>query len=60
MSAFDNYEKDEIVEAIKLLAEKEFLLNKTPREIIASIMEATTYGINDVLYGLRHQKVDKA
>lgn len=60
MSAFGNYEKDNIVDAIKLLAEKEFELNKTPREIIASIMEATSYGINDALYGLRHMKVDDA
>ena len=58
MSAFGSYEKDGLVDAIKTLAEAEFALNKTPREIIASIMEATSYGINDALYGLRHMKVD--
>jgi len=60
MSAFGNYEKDAVVAAIRELAEKEFELNKTPREIIASILEATTYGIDNALYGLRHQKVDSA
>lgn len=60
MSAFGNYEKDAVVAAIRELAEKEFALNKTPREIIASILEATTYGMDNALYGLRHMKVDEA
>lgn len=59
MSAFENYEKDEIVAAIMALSEKEFESGKTPREIIESVMEATSYGINSALYGLRHMKVDE-
>ena len=59
MSAFGNHEKDALVSAIKALAEKEFESNKNPREIIASIIEATSYGIDDVLYGLSPYGITK-
>jgi hypothetical protein len=52
MSAFGNFEKDEVVEAIKALAKSELEKGKTPREIITSIMEATTYGIDSVMFEL--------
>lgn len=58
MSAFGYYEKDEVVEAIGMLAKQERERGKTPREIVESIMEATTYGINTALYELRDEKVD--
>jgi len=58
MSAFGFYEKDEVVEAISMLAKQERERGKSPREIVESIMEATTYGINIALYELKDEKVD--
>ena len=50
MSAFGNYEKDEVVEAIKALAKSEREKGKTPREVVTSIMEAVTYGIDTIMF----------
>lgn len=52
MSAFGNFEKDEVVEAIKALAISEREKGKTPREIVTSIMEAVTYGLDTVMSDL--------
>jgi hypothetical protein len=58
MSAFDLNEKDDVVEAIKNLAEFESNRGKTPREILQSIMEAVNYSIDSVMYDLRNERVD--
>ncbi|MBL0320644.1 MAG: hypothetical protein IPP74_15320 [Alphaproteobacteria bacterium] len=58
MSAFGWIPKDEVVEAIERLAEEEALLGRSPREIVESIMDATTCGINQALLKLKDQKVD--
>ena len=59
MSAFGNYEKDNIVDAIEILAKSEYNEGKSPRQIIESIMEAVTYGITSALFDLRDEKVDR-
>lgn len=58
MSAFGWIPKDEVVEAIEKLAEEEALLGRSPREIVESIMDAATCGINQALLKLKDQKVD--
>lgn len=60
MSAFGFWEKDNLVDAIEVLAKFERERGKTPRQIVESIMEASTYGINSALYELRDEKVDGA
>ncbi len=52
MSAFEFYEKDEVVEAIRVLAVELTKQGKTPREAVASIMEAVSYGIDIVMFDL--------
>lgn len=49
MSAFGNYQKDTIVDAIQNYAEAN--QDMSVREVIESILEATRYGIDMVLYG---------
>ena len=58
MSAFGFYEKDNLVGAIELLAEKERERGKTPKQVVESIMEAMTYGISSALYEVRDERVD--
>ena len=53
MSAFGFYEKDEVVESIKVLAEVERKNGKNPREVIESIMEAVTCGLDSALYDMQ-------
>ena len=60
MSAFGFSPKDEVVYAIETLAKEERLRGKNPRQIIESIMEAATYGIDAALYDLRDEKVSDA
>lgn len=60
MSAFGFLEKDNVVDAIEVLAKFERERGKTPRQIVESILEATTYGLNSALYELRDEKVDVA
>lgn len=57
MSAFGFSPKDEVVDAIKLLAEEEFKRGKTPKEIIESIMDATMCGIRYSSFDLKDEKV---
>lgn len=57
MSAFGFWEKDNVVDAIETLAKFERERGKTPRQIVESILEATTYGLNSSLYELRDEKV---
>lgn len=52
MSAFGNHDKDEVVEAIKTLAKSEHEKGKTPREVVTSIMEAVTYGLDSAMFDL--------
>lgn len=58
MSAFGYIPKDDLVDAIKELASAENQLGANPREIVESIMEAVSYGINSALYELGDQKVN--
>lgn len=60
MSAFGFWEKDNVVEAIEVLAKFERERGKTPRQIVESILEATTYALDSALYELREEKVDGA
>lgn len=48
-SAFDFREKDDVIDAIVELSEVEQSRGKTKQETVASILEAVTYGINQVL-----------
>lgn len=50
MSAFGFYEKDNVVTAIIGLAEYEKSKGFLIRETIASILEATNYAVDTVLY----------
>lgn len=52
MSAFGDYIKDNVVDAIVELAESEKQKGKTTREIIQSINEVMTYGVDTVLFKL--------
>jgi hypothetical protein len=58
MSAFGFYEKDNLVDAIELLANRERERGKTPKQVIESIVEAMTCGISSALYEMRDEKVD--
>lgn len=59
MSAFGFHPKDEVVSAIEELAKEERLRGKTTRQIVESIMEATAYGIDAVLYNLSDEEKGK-
>lgn len=52
MSAFDNYDKDNVVDAIESLARAEQESGATPREIVESIMKTVSYGLDRVMYEL--------
>lgn len=58
MSAFDNYEKDEVVDAIKNLVKDQNNKGKSPREIVKTVMEVVTYGLDVALYDLKDKQVD--
>lgn len=60
MSAFGYYPKDAVVSAIEELAEEERKRGKNPRQIVESIMEAATYGIDAALYNLSDEKAGDA
>lgn len=55
MSAFDFFEKDEVVESIKTLAKEEKNRGKETPEIVNSIMEAVNYGLTEVLWEERNR-----
>ena len=57
MGAFGFTPKDDVVDAIETLAKEEALRGKTPREIVESIMEAATYGIDCALLGMSNHTV---
>ena len=50
MSAFGNYEQDEIVDAIRSMAHKRRELGQTTREVIEAILDAVKYGIDYALH----------
>jgi len=56
MSAFDYNEKDDVVDAIRRLAESERNDGKTTREIITSILGTVNYSIDSVLYIIEQTK----
>jgi hypothetical protein len=58
MSAFGYIPKDDLIDAIKHLASAESERGANPREIVESIMEAVTYGIDSALCELGDQKVN--
>ena len=57
MSAFGFTPKDDVVDAIETLAKEEFARGKTPREIVESIMDAVTCGLDRSLAELSRQNV---
>lgn len=59
MSAFGFYEKDEVVDAIKLLAEAEAAKGKTVRAVVESVMVAVTYGLDHALYNIENKGVEQ-
>jgi hypothetical protein len=58
MSTFAYIPKDNVVNAIKMLASAENERGASPREVVESIMEAVTYGIDSALCEMKYQKVD--
>jgi len=56
MSYFNNYNKDEIVDIMKQIAEEELLTGKSTDQIVQEIMNVISYGMSTVVYILTQTK----